>query len=518
MTHATGQDGQRLWEPLRVAALILLSACALVHLMTLPVFADEGAQMRWIYRIIESGEWLAPFGDGKPLEAWPMVPFVWLGAPALLTARALHVLAGVIGVLLVYRLAGLLGGRGVAWVSGALFAICPFAVYLERLALSDMFLCAAGVWVLVEAAQFLQTTAGSRAIRLSMALLLAGLCKLPVGFALCASVPLALVCMPSEERRRVLHGPPLKRLIGAHVPVAFLGLAVLVAASLRVRHGQTPGFGLQDLFGIGLGQYRDIPVVMGVERPQLASELSAQLSWPVMVLGAIGLGAALTFGDWRRRWLIAAGMLPMLAIGYLAQFWFSRYLLFTLPPLIVAAVSGWQSLGQRAGRLGRALEVAALALSAGIMAYQSALIVWRPVSAQWSPTDRYQYFEAPGSGYGFPEAAAFVLHSPRPPSIIYSLDGHSAYQLLVYLPAAWRDRVKPIVYGSAGEILRAAPQRLENLSRLSRAWIICPELLLEGELDSNFGREKSQIRLSELAAFDKPGAKTRLGLYEVEVP
>ncbi len=39
------------------------------------------------------------------------------------------------------------------------------------------------------------------------------------------------------------------------------------------------------------------------------------------------------------------------------------------------------------------------------------------------------------------------------PAMVYSLDGHSAYQLLTYLPAAWRRRVTPIYYGPDGKVL-----------------------------------------------------------------
>src|SRR5580692_2590335 len=58
---------------LPVAALLLLGSFAFVHLTALPPYEDEGSQLRWIWRIIDAGEWLQPLGDGKPLEAWPMV-------------------------------------------------------------------------------------------------------------------------------------------------------------------------------------------------------------------------------------------------------------------------------------------------------------------------------------------------------------------------------------------------------------------------------------------------------------
>ena len=54
-------------------------------------------QLGWIWRVIDAGEWLQPLGDGKPLEAWPLVPLVRLGLHPLTAARAMHVVAGMIG-------------------------------------------------------------------------------------------------------------------------------------------------------------------------------------------------------------------------------------------------------------------------------------------------------------------------------------------------------------------------------------------------------------------------------------
>ena len=235
-----------------------------------------------------------------------------------------------------------------------------------------------------------------------------------------------------------------------------------------------------------------------------------------MVIGLIGLAAGVLRGDWRQRWLIAVGAVPMLAIGLLANFWFSRYLLFTLPPLIVAAVSGWRTLALRAGPLRIPLEFTALALCVGIMGRQSALLILDPRAANWSPVDRFQYFEAPGSGFGYPEAAQFVRESPGAPWMIYSLDGYSAYQLLTYLPANWRGRVKSIYYGVEGAVARSDAERLRNLLSGTPVWLIVPEELLHGDLQSSFGSSNpDQFRLRQIARFNKPGMHTRLGIYEV---
>jgi hypothetical protein len=308
----------------------------------------------------------------------------------------------------------------------------------------------------------------------------------------------------------------LPRVLAAHAPAALLAAGLAVLAIIRLRRGQSPGSGLADLVGVGMGQYSGIAAVIGVPRPNLITELTAQLSLPVVVIGLIGLGASALLHDWRRRWLLAAGALPLLGIGLLATFWYSRYLLFTLPPLIVAAVCGWHSLALRARRFRQPLEFGALAVCAGFMGHQSALLILDPPAARWSPLDRFQYFEGWGSGYGYPEAAKFVLAAPDVPWTIYSLDGHSAYQLRNYLPIEWNRRVKPIFYGQDGRLLHSQPARLQNLLNRARAWIISPEPLLQDYLNSSFGRmNPGQINLRPVARFAKPGVRGPLAIYEV---
>jgi hypothetical protein len=430
--------------------------------------------------------------------------------------RALHVLAGMIGAVLTYRLALRLSDRGTAFVSGLLFTLCPFIVNLQRFAVPDLFMCTAGIWVLLCVIRFIQSPTGRHAIEFAGSLVLAAFCKFPVGFVFLIAMPLALLLMPLPERRTLMRPPAVTKLLAAHVPVALLALVVIIVAIVQAHRGRPLGFGLQMLLGIGGGRYHDIAETIGIPRVRLANELTAQLSLPVMVIGSIGLAAGVLRGDWRQRWLIAVGAVPMICIGFLAAFWFPRYLLFTLPPLIVAAVSGWRSLALRTGRFRQPIQFVALSVCVAFMGYQSALIVFDPAAARWSPVDRFQYFEGWSSGYGYPEAAKFVLETPDVPSMIYSLDGHSAYQLLTYLPAAWRSRVKPIFYGQDGKTLGSDDARLANLLSSTPAWIIISDQLLQWYLDSSFGQTNlDRIDLRPIASFDKPGSHGRLGIYAV---
>jgi hypothetical protein len=290
-----------------------------------------------------------------------------------------------------------------------------------------------------------------------------------------------------------------------------------------VHAGKSPGFGLQTLVGVGLGEFQGMAEGYGVRGMSLPGELAAQLSWPVVVIAAGGLLATLVLGSGRERWLVAVGALPMFGIAFAARFWFSRYLLFTLPPLIVGAALGWKAVSLRASAASaataagahRRLDVAVFAVSVLWMGHQSVLLVWDPPAASWSRVDRIQYIEGGGSGYGYPEAARFLLASPEAPATIYTLDGHSPYQLQSYLPSGWRGRVRPVFYGRNGEWLRTDAERVDRLFERMPTWILAPESSLPYYLESSFGPRSAAFVLRPIATFDKPGARTRLALVGV---
>jgi len=501
---------------LPITILLLVGSAAFVRLLALPPFEDEGTELRWIWRVIEAGEWLQPLADGKPLQVWPMVPFVWLGLPPLGVIRAVNVLVGMIGSLLLYRLAlSTTENRATAFVSGAMFAICPFVIYLQRLAVAETFLCVAGIWALINVIEFLAEPTPTRAALLAASLVLAAFCKFPVGFVFVLALPVALLSMPAETRAALLDKHARTQMLIALTPVLTLAIAVIGIVLVQLYLGRAPGFGMRIFLGMGFGQFADIAKAFGVPGVYLITELAAQFSWAVLIIAAIGIAASTVLGDWRQRWLIAMGLFPMLCIGGFADFWFSRYLLFTLPPLIVAAVSGWRALATRLEQFTTAIEVTVLAICAAFMGKQSTLLIADPISAQWSKIDRVQYFEGSGSGYGYSEAAQFILAASKAPPTIFSIDSHGAYQLKTFLPREWKDRVRPAFYAADGAVLRTPEQRLNNVIEASPTWALVSEELLESYLDSTFGSSQALLQLRLIRRFERPGTRSKLALYEV---
>jgi hypothetical protein len=130
--------------------------------------------------------------------------------------------------------------------------------------------------------------------------------------------------------------------------------------------------------------------------------------------------------------------------------------------------------------------------------------------------DRFQYVEGWGSGYGYEAAARYLLRAADVPRMVYALDGHSAYQLRTYLPAAWSARVGTIFYRRDGALLTTAQARFEELPSAAPVWIIVSPQLLPQYLNSSFGSTNAaHIRLQQVAVFDKPGSRAQLAIYDV---
>jgi hypothetical protein len=99
--------------------------------------------------------------------------------------------------------------------------------------------------------------------------------------------------------------------------------------------------------------------------------------------------------------------------------------------------------------------------------------------------------------------------------MIYSLDGHSAYQLRTYLPAAWSNRVQPVFYGDDDKELRSEEARLANLLSHTPAWIIVARQLLPLYLSASFGSKAvDRLTMRQVAEFAKPGSRAQLAIYE----
>src|SRR3989344_3115586 len=184
--------------------LILLGALLrLVNLNALPIFADEAIYVRWaqVMRAEPSLRFL-PLSDGKqPLYMWTLMPVLKLFSDPLVAGRTLSALAA-LGTIMGVGLAAYLIFKNyrLAITSAVLWAVLPYAVLFERMALVDGFLALFFIWYF----NFLYLAVSK--VRLDFALLagfaggFAWLTKSPAIFALALS-PSLLLFLPKFDRK-----------------------------------------------------------------------------------------------------------------------------------------------------------------------------------------------------------------------------------------------------------------------------------------------------------------------------
>lgn len=121
-----------------------------LHLLALPVFADEAIYIRWAQLIIDDPKryLFFPMNDGKtPLQMWLMVPLQFVFNNQLLAGRVLSVIVGLGNVLVVGQIAKTLAlkiklpkVKLAQYLAILLATILPFTFFHHRVALTDALL------------------------------------------------------------------------------------------------------------------------------------------------------------------------------------------------------------------------------------------------------------------------------------------------------------------------------------------------------------------------------------------
>jgi 4-amino-4-deoxy-L-arabinose transferase-like glycosyltransferase len=485
---------------LATLALILLRAITFVKLRDFPIFVDESIATWWIWRATAFGEWLRPMRDGKPMEAWPVIPFVKPGFDWLTTMRALHVTAGVISVVLVYWLAVRFASQRAAFIAALLVALCPFTVFFSRLSVPEIYLCMGSLLTLTGIVYFWHTPTWTAALVSAVGMVTAAISKLPVGFVMMAAGPLAVAFMPQSDRKRMVSTEARFKWIMMYLPVSLLLVAGVIVVIVQVRMGQAPGFGVGQIMEKAAPTSQTAKPLANL--PQFIQMAITEWQWPIVAFAIVGLIVSLVKGNAHSRWLAVMGLLPMAGILFVAGLWFSRYFLFTLPPLVISAVSGWERwLPALRPRLRVSIAAGVLTICLMVMGLESGRIIFAPLSSALGRGNGAGW----ASGFGFPELANYIQQA-NPPPIIYTLEVGTAMQLRAYVPQEWTDRIQELQIVD-GQVLNY-DERYAYLLSHTPAWLVT-----SAPLDSQNDFVARHLYL--FATFDRPYESEKVALYEV---
>lgn len=372
----------------------------IINLTELAVFADEAIYVRWS-QIMASEPTLRflPLSDGKqPLYMWTSMFLVRRFSDPLFVGRLVSAVAGLGTILGIGGLSYLLfESKKGALLAMFLWAVSPFAVFFDRMALVDAMLACLTVWTFFLGVLMAKTRRFDMAILTGFALGFAGLTK---SSAMFAAMMLPLVWILSGFGKK-------KERVGRVIWNGFLML-VIYGIALGMYNIQRLGPNFHLLSSRTQDYVYPVSHLWQSPMDPLMPYFDRAMEWlvmmgPSMVL-VLGLFALASRKWWREKLILVAWWLvPVVAQAALAKTFTARYVLFTLPPLFVLAGISLENWGRKKLVVGLALGV--FVVQAGVFDYK---LLTNIEAANLPRSERSGYLEEWTSGIGIYEASEFL--------------------------------------------------------------------------------------------------------------
>lgn len=414
-----------------------------------------------------------PLGQGRPALAHLFAPAGWFPGEVLTTARLMSAGAGLATLAALGWMLHRLAGRTAALAGLWLWALLPFAVFHERLALQDPFVTALLAW----AAALMSAGCGAEPKRAAGWFLGAGglfglavLGKISAVFALAWLGP--LYCALHLHRGRPVFNRGLAWIaLGATLPLLALGASL---GSLGVRSGQ---YGSLPDFAAG-NYWADAWHRAG----RWGRWLTGYGGWPLALLGVPALLAAVRA---RSRPALGGALGFLLALAAAALFYnrpFARYALPDQLPLVIFLALAWAPL-LVAGRAARIAALLLLAVALGRWGYVDWRIGTEPAHAPIPADEINQYVTGPWSGHGLAGVRAYLAeyadrHQVRCLVLTHRFLRPGAYGLMLAELGDPRIGVVPFTIYEPAELAAARPGLLHAATGQRAAFFI----LYEGSL------------------------------------
>lgn len=390
-----------------IAAAIFLLAIFLrtYHIFSIPIFADEAIYVRWaqVMRAVSSLRFL-PLDDGKqPLFMWLTIPFLKVIHDPLIAGRTVSAVAGMgtmIGVFFVSF--QLFRDKTASLAAAFLYAISPFSLFFDRMALVDSLLTCFGVWSLYFAILTVQTLRLDTAMLTGFSLGFAYLTKSP-GIFFLMLLPSTLIVARWEKKGKTSKVWKL---------VMLWSVAWIIALAMYNILRLGPNF---HMLSIRNKDYL-FPFSEVLRNPlnPLVPHLHDIFDWDMRLLPITSLLAACAgfFISMKKKWresLLLLGWIlgPLLTEAAFARVFTARYILFTTPALFIFAALAWKRLS---GKYPFLIGGFLLALPSLFIDY---LILQAPELAPLPRQERSGYLEEWTAGTGIREISQFVLSEKK---------------------------------------------------------------------------------------------------------
>lgn len=386
----------------------------LPNLTLQPIFVDEAIYIRWaqVMRAEPTLRFL-PLIDGKtPLFMWVLIPLFKIFDDPLFAGRFLSVISGFITLSGVLFLGWKFFDKRIGIFAAFLVAIIPFMVFFDRMALVDSMLTAFSIWSLNLALLLIKYQRLDLAMILGYILGGAMLIKTPGSFNI-ATLPVTLLAFKWQQQQK-------EKKILKIVGLWFIALVIALAIYNILRLG--PGF---NNLTIRNQDYILSPLEI-ITRPldPFLPHLNILLDWfnrlmtaPTLLL----LAFAIVMSFIKKNKLIWAilgwALVPILIQTALLKVFTARYILFSIPPLLVIASYGVSNFKRFISWLLLLIIISPLPM------YFDYLLLTQPENAPLPDDERSGYFEMWTAGYGVYEIATFLDNKSIKQPVVLGTEG-----------------------------------------------------------------------------------------------
>ncbi len=394
--HVTARD-----IVLATGLLLLFFFLRVVNLEGFPIFSDEGIYINWAKIAANDANWrFISLTDGKqPLQTWLTIPMLKLFTEnPLFAGRLISTVTGFAALTGMFTLLAYLFGKKTAFTGAFLYIITPYFLFYDRMALIDSGVNASFIWILFLSILLVRTNRIDVAIIFGLVAGIALLAKSSIRMFMGLSAFAPILLLIKDKRKFVQYSVNFLFLLGVGV---FIALVIYNIQRL------SPFFYFieqkNDTFLLtGQELMADPFKVVFHNLTRIPYYVFALLGYVLGIMGIAGL-----YFLWLKDKKLAAYLtiwiaLPYIAISFIAEVLFPRYIIFFGSALIIPAAYFLSTLKTRFHVIGAWLAVI---LSVGYFNYT---IIADGHNIPFPPVDKGQYIMDWPAGWGMKEVVEFA--------------------------------------------------------------------------------------------------------------
>ena len=391
----------------------------LVNLSLIPIFTDEAIYTFWTQVALnDPAQRFISLQDGKqPLFIWLAAILQTFVSDPLIGSRLVSVFAGFGSIIGIYFLGKELFRGKVAKIAAVLYLILPFTLLYDKLALFDSLLTMFGIYAVFFTVKMIKEPKLDNALLSGFAIGAAMITKSTGSFFLYL-LPFSLVLFNFSKKD---WKQKLIRWIG------FSAVTFVIAQAFYNSLRLSPLF-----YIIERKNYEFIrPISVVIRDPFLHFYSNAQslLGWLISYNGVFlfiiflcAVYCGISQKDRRILYLSILFIVPFFAESLFNQILYPRFILFYLPPVILAVSWGFVNFMGVSSKWNKIL-IFIFAASIVLPAVKSLLILTNPPNSRIPESDANQYFNDWPAGYGVREVVEILANESKDKEVYIGTQG-----------------------------------------------------------------------------------------------